>query len=127
MTKTHSSPFISGQTGTFTLNVKNSAAAGPTTDTVTITDTLPAGLTATGASRTGWTCNPVTGQTVTCTRPGSGTDTIPAGGAFPPITVNVTVAITAAPTVVNTARVTTSNDSNAANDMANDYVPIIQV
>ena len=127
ITKTHSSPIVAGQTGTFTLNVTNSAAAGPTTDTVTVTDTLPTGLTATGASGPAGPATRSTGRPSTCTRPGQRRRHPPGRWRLPTITVNVAIAITAAPTVVNVARVTTANDSNAENDTANDVVPIIQI
>src|SRR5437762_112328 len=46
VTKSHTGNFTQGQTGaTYTITVSNSGFA-PTTGTVTLTDTLPAGLTA---------------------------------------------------------------------------------
>src|SRR5262249_49802324 len=57
--------FPPGKSGTYTIVVPN-GGQGPTTGTVTISDTLPAGLTATAAIGTGWTCT--VGATVTCTR-----------------------------------------------------------
>jgi uncharacterized repeat protein (TIGR01451 family) len=38
--------------------------------TVTVVDTLPAGVTGASASGSGWTCGAVTGGTITCTTPG---------------------------------------------------------
>jgi uncharacterized repeat protein (TIGR01451 family) len=56
LAKTHSGNFTQGQTGaTYTLTVSN-VGAGPTSGSVTIADTLPAGLTASGIAGTGWTC-----------------------------------------------------------------------
>ncbi|MDL1949925.1 DUF11 domain-containing protein, partial [Acidobacteria bacterium ACD] len=55
ITKSHAGTFTQGQPGTYTVTVSN-VGPGPTTGTVTVTDTLPAGLTATGFSGTGWTC-----------------------------------------------------------------------
>ena len=48
ITKSHSGNFVQGQTGaTYSITVTN-AGAGPTKGVVTVTDTLPVGLTATG-------------------------------------------------------------------------------
>ena len=50
ITKTHGSPFAQGQTGaTYTITATNSGT-GVTTAAVTVTDTLPSGLTATALS-----------------------------------------------------------------------------
>ena len=63
--KSHSGNFTQGQTGaTYSITATNSGSA-PTSAAVSVTDTLPAGLTATAISGTGWTC--VLG-TLTCTR-----------------------------------------------------------
>ncbi|MFE2992544.1 hypothetical protein ACFXKB_42895, partial [Streptomyces sp. NPDC059262] len=76
--KSHTGSFTQGGTGSYAIGVSNAATAGPTTGTVTVTDTLPAGVTPTGASGTGWDCG-VSGQTVTCTR----TDALAAGASYP--------------------------------------------
>ena len=53
ITKTHTGNFTQGQTGaTYTISVTN-AGNTPTSGTVTVTDALPAGLTATGLERSG--------------------------------------------------------------------------
>ena len=63
--KSHTGNFRQGQTGaTYNLAVTNNGPAA-TTGTVTVTDTLPAGLTATAITGTGWSC---TLGTLTCTR-----------------------------------------------------------
>src|SRR6185503_12916903 len=63
--KSHSGNFSQGQTGaTYSITVTNSGSA-PTSAAVSVTDTLPSGLTATAISGTGWTC--VLG-TLTCSR-----------------------------------------------------------
>src|SRR5207244_1965377 len=65
LTKTHSGNFTAGQNGaTYTVTVSNIPTGGITTGTVTVTDTLPSGLTLVGSmSGTGWTC-----AANTCTR-----------------------------------------------------------
>ena len=80
-------PVIAEQPVTFTLNVTNN---GPMpSDTVVVTDTLPANYTAISASGTGWTCN-VVGQTVTCNA-----DASLAQGSAPTITINATAPLNA--------------------------------
>ena len=85
ITKTHIGNFTQGDTGdTYTItitNIGNAASSG----TVTVTDTLPSGLTATAIGGTGWTPNL---DTLTCTR----SDSLAAGAGYPPITLTVTVA-----------------------------------
>src|SRR5207247_1365818 len=64
---THSGNFTQGQVGaSYTLTASN-AGAGQVVGTVTVVDTLPAGMTATAMSGTGWSC---TVATLTCTTSG---------------------------------------------------------
>jgi len=84
---------------------------------VTVTDTLPAGLTATAISGSGWTC--VLG-TLTCTR----NDALAAGLSYPAITLTVTVANNAAASVTNTAAISGGGQTNTANDTASDATTI---
>src|SRR6185295_12547365 len=98
ITKSHVGNFTQGQVGaTYTLTATNSGFAA-TSGVVTVTDTLPAGLTATAISGAGWAC--VLG-TLTCTR----SDALAAGASYPAITVTVTVANNAAASVTNSAAV----------------------
>jgi uncharacterized repeat protein (TIGR01451 family) len=54
--KSHTGNFAQGQVAAaYTLVVSNAAAAGPTSGTVTVADALPAGLTLSSMSGTGWT------------------------------------------------------------------------
>ncbi len=113
---THSGTFVAGGTGTYTLTVSNAAAQEREDNTVTVTDTLPAGLTYNAATGTGWTCSAV-GQVVTCTHPA----TLNPGASFPPISLVVNVTQAAAPTVTNTVAVSTASfDLNSANNTATD-------
>jgi uncharacterized repeat protein (TIGR01451 family) len=84
ITKSHVGNFIVGQTGTYTISVKNTGVAA-TLGTVTVSDTLPNGLPATSASGTGWSCSGI--LLVSCTR----SDALAAGSSYPPITINVSV------------------------------------
>jgi uncharacterized repeat protein (TIGR01451 family) len=88
---------------------------------VTVTDTLPAGLTYSSATGTGWTCGAVA-QVVTCTHAAP----LNVGASFPPITLNVNVLETAAASVNNTATVSTpSFELNAANNTVTDTTTVV--
>lgn len=119
ITKTHTGNFIRGSTGTYTLAATNSGTA-PTSGQVTVTDTLPTGLTPTAASGTGWSC-PISGQTVTCSR----NDVLNANSSYPAITLTVNVAANAASSITNTASVSGGGETNTTNDTANDPTTII--
>jgi uncharacterized repeat protein (TIGR01451 family) len=117
--KTHAGSFVQGQIGAiYTLTVTNTGN-GSTTGTVTVTDTLPSGLTATAMSGTGWTCSAIS---LTCTR----NDSLAAGSSYPPITLTVTVAFNAPPTVMNRADVSGGGEFVTANDSATDTTLIVQ-
>ncbi len=118
ITKSHTGNFYKGQTGaTYTIHVTN-AGIDPTSGTVTVTDTLPTGLTATAINGAGWTCN---SATLTCTRG----DALAAGASYPDITITVNVAANAPTTVTNTASVSGGNDVNTGNNSASDITTII--
>ena len=83
--KSHQGDFRQGDTGDdYALAVTN-AGQGPTTGVVTVSDILPAGLTATAIGGAGWTCALVP---LSCTR----ADALAAGASYPAITVTVKVA-----------------------------------
>ncbi len=117
--KSHSGSFSQGQTGaTYTITPTNSGTAA-TSGTVTVTDTVPAGMTPVGAVGTGWSCT-ISGQTLTCTRSNS----LNAGSSFPAITLTVNVAMNAATPIVNSATVAGGGQTNTTNDTANDSTVI---
>jgi exo-1,4-beta-D-glucosaminidase len=119
VTSTHSGSFAQGSTGsTYTLSVSDAASAGPTTGMVTVTNTLPAGVTPTEMTGSGWTCSlapPTLPPTATRRNAPPNTylpdptcyrlDTLQPGSAFPPITLTVAVADDAQPSVTSTAAV----------------------
>jgi uncharacterized repeat protein (TIGR01451 family) len=108
ITSTHSGNFYQGQTAaTYTLTVTNTGA-GPTGGVVTVTDTLPPGLTATAIGGIGWTC---TLATLTCTR----TDALAPGATYPSITLTVAVAANAPASVSNSASVTGGGELGTSN------------
>ena len=84
ISKTHTGNFTQGQIGaTYTITVSNVGVAA-TIGTVTVIDTLPAGLTAMAISGTGWSC---TLATLTCTR----SDALATTASYPDITLTVDV------------------------------------
>src|SRR6202035_3875915 len=93
---------------------------GPPTGTVAAVDTLPAGLTATAISGTGWSC---TLSALMCTR----SDALAASGSYPAITVTVNVANNASSSVTNSATVAGGGELNTSNDSASDPTTITQV
>jgi hypothetical protein len=94
LTVTPQGNFTAGGNGAYQLTVSDAPSAGPTTGTVTATFNVPDGQTVTSAAGPGWTCN-TSGQTVTCTRPGSGNDALHPGSSYPPVTIATTIASSA--------------------------------
>ena len=123
LTKSHTGNFTRGSTGSYTITVSNTGA-GATSGTVTVSDTLPAGLQPTGPVGlvSGWTCG-ISAQTVTCTR----SNALATGASYPAITVNVNVLQTAAASVTNTAAVSGGGDISAANNSDDDPTTIVSV
>jgi uncharacterized repeat protein (TIGR01451 family) len=115
---THAGSFTQGDTNdTYTLTVTNSGAA-PSAGTVSVTDALPAGLTATAIGGTGWTADL---GTLTCTR----SDALALGASYPPITVTVSVWTNAPASVTNVATVSGGGETNVANNTTSDPTAII--
>jgi uncharacterized protein (TIGR03437 family) len=117
ISKSHSGNFKPGQAGaTYTITVSNAGLAA-TTGPVSVTDSLPAGLTGTAIGGTGWNCLLAT---LTCAR----SDALAAAGNYPPILVTVSVAANAPLSVINTATVSGGGDVNAANNIAHDATAV---
>ena len=115
--KSHIGNFGQGDIGdTYTIIITNVGTTA-SSDTVTVSDALPAGLTATAISGSGWTANL---GSLTCTR----SDALNANAAYPPITVTVNVSSNAPAVVTNTATVSGGGESNPANNTANDVTTI---
>jgi len=105
ITKTHTGSFTRGQAGaTYTLTMSNQAGAVPTSGVVTVSDTLPSGLTLVSMAGSGWTC---TGPS--CTR----SDSLAGGASYPPITVTANVAANASSPQVNQASVSGGGSATA--------------
>ncbi len=121
ITKSHTGNFVQGSTGnTYSVTVTNSGTGDKLVgDTITVTDTTPAGLTVTGMSGSGWNCTTLP----TCTR----SDVLLAGNSYPPITVTVSVTVNAtSPQVNSIGVVTTGTEANPANNTATDSTVITQ-
>jgi len=107
---------VEGMTGAnYMLNVNN-ATSGTTSGTLTVTDTLPAALTATAMSGPGWNC---TLGTLTCTR----SDTLGPFGSYPAITLTVNVANNAS-SVTNTVTVSGGGEIFTSNDTSSDTTQV---
>ena len=106
ITKTATAPLRVSANGSYALRVSNGSGLNIERDDnpITVTDTLPAGLGFVSATGTGWACA-AAGQAVTCTHP----PFLDAGQSLPDITLTVAVSMPAAPTVSNTASVTSAS------------------
>jgi uncharacterized repeat protein (TIGR01451 family) len=107
-----------GGKATYTATVTN---LGPNQEDgpITVTDTMPAGMSQPSGSGTGWSCS-TSGQRVTCTYAGP----LAVGASLPPITFTAT--ITAAGTYTNTATVTgTEFDNVSFNNTVSDTATTI--
>jgi len=118
--KSHTGNFVVGQTEEFRINVDNN---GPNdeTQTVTVTDTLPSGLTYVSSSGEGWTVDTSAAPVITWTHNGP----LLAGESLPEIVLRVLVDIAAYPQVSNTAIVSSSTFDNIdSNNFSTDSVDI---
>jgi uncharacterized protein (TIGR03437 family) len=106
ISKTHTGSFTQGQNGaTYIVTVSNAAGAVATSGTVTVTETVPTGMTLVSMAGTGWTC-----AANTCTR----SDALAAGSSYAAITVTVNVASNAASQVTNQAAVSGGGSASAS-------------
>ncbi|MET7891953.1 hypothetical protein [Streptomyces mirabilis] len=99
VTKTHRGAFVQGKRNTYRITVTNHGTGPTDATTVTVTDTLPTGLTPVSLRGTGWAC---TRATLTCTR----SDTLAPGRSYPTIKLTVKASYGAPKQVTNTATVT---------------------
>jgi uncharacterized repeat protein (TIGR01451 family) len=109
--------FVQGQSAMYRIGISNVGTAS-TSGTVTVTDTLPTGLTATDVSGVGWTCT--AGATSTCTR----SDALLFNNSYAPIFITVAIAANAPTNVVNSVTVSGGGEVNVANDTASDPTSI---
>jgi hypothetical protein len=117
--KSHTGNFNAGQTNfTYSVTVSNQAGpgVGPTSGTVTVTETVPSGMTLQSMAGTGWTC-PSPGNT--CTR----SDALSSGQSYEPIVVTVNVVTTTQTSLTN--MVSVAGGGAAAQASAGDATAII--
>jgi uncharacterized repeat protein (TIGR01451 family) len=122
ITKTRTgAAIVAGGSTQYTLAVANVGDA-TTQGTVTVSDTLPAGLTATAISASGWACSSVPTAAVTCTR----ADAVAAGASYPDIVLSVAVDGGFTGSAANTATVAGGGDANLGNNSSTDTSPSSQ-
>ncbi len=119
ITKSHLGNFTVGQNGIFTLTVRN-AGPGIATDTVTVTDAVPAELTLISVRGSGWNCT-TTGQNLTCSYPAP----VDVNVTLPPITVTVNPNTMVGAPFNNTATVSTTGDDTPLDNVSTDTVTVI--
>jgi uncharacterized repeat protein (TIGR01451 family) len=112
--KSRDGDLLRGRRATYVLKVRN-VGAQPTSEPITVTDTLPSGVSFVSVFGNGWTCGESAG-TVTCTTPGP----LAAGAEAEQINIRVDVAANAPSSISNTATVSTEGDANAANNSDTD-------
>ena len=98
ITKSNNGVFSEGELGALYAVTVTNAGTGPTSGTVTVTETIPSGLTLDSMQGTGWTC--ADGGN-TCTRG----DALAAGASYPPIAVAVDVSDDTGSPLVNSVTV----------------------
>jgi uncharacterized repeat protein (TIGR01451 family) len=115
VSSSHIGNFVQGQSiAAYTLSIQNIGTTA-TSGAVSISDTLPPGLTASAISGPGWGCSVAT---LTCFR----SDSLAAGASYPPITVTVSVASNAASPVINQV---SASVGSAASATASDPTTIV--
>jgi len=122
ITKTHGADFTQSQNGaTYTITVTNiGLGAAQAGNTVTVTDAMPSGLTATFINGTGWNCSQPSGP---CSRTSTNTQ-LGVGASYPPLTLTVNVAPNAPPSLANTVTLTGGGEVNTTNNAASDMTTI---
>ena len=126
ISKTHMGVFRLGQNGTYQVQVTNALNAAPTSGVVTVTDSVPYGMTLFSMSGSGWTCPGTAANN--CNR----SDVLNGGNSYPAITVTVNIAGNAPPALPNHVTVSGGGSGDASADdlttinppAALQYVPI---
>src|SRR5262249_44754247 len=116
-------PLVVNQSATYSIMVTNRGLSTTTTAPLTVTDSLPAGLTATAAGGPGWGTCTVSPTSVTCTR----NDPLASNQSYPPIVVSVNIGAVALTNVLNTATVSGGGDVNPLNNTAADVATVLTI
>ena len=120
LAKRHTAAFMDGGVGSYVLVVQNQGSA-ITAGAISVTDTLPPGLTFAGGSGSGWSFSN-SGPIVSATYPGP-----LASGDSLVLSIDVMVGAAAVPGVINGAIVETAGDADPANDHATDPTAVAGV
>ncbi|MFI7591591.1 fibronectin type III domain-containing protein [Micromonospora sp. NPDC049359] len=97
-------------------------AGTPETAPISVTQTVPTGVTPRGAFGSGWVCGAPSGQTITCT---NSNGPFAGGTSLPPITVVASVTGTGVtPTLIQTATVATSSSIDANPGFSSTATPV---
>jgi len=114
VTSSHTGDFMQGQIGaTYTVTVSNAPGGSPTNGTVTVSETVPGGMTLMSMAGTDWTCP---AHQTTCWR----SDALNGGEPYPAIAVTVNVSESATSQVTNQAGVSWGVSASAtASDLTN--------
>ena len=114
LSKTAAGEFIVGSEGEYALRVSNAAGAQREDNVVTVTDTLPDGLSFVSGTGGAWACT-AAGQEVRCDHP----PPLDPGAALPELRLRVAVGAAAVGGVINTASVASASfDVGTANNSA---------
>ena len=119
--KSHVGDFTQGDVGrTYTIVVTNIGDTPTDGSTITVTDTLPAGLTATGIGGLGWNC---TLATLTCTR----NDVLDSSESFPDIVLTVNVGLNTLEEIINQVSVSGGGETDIDNSTDSDVTTVVSV
>ena len=136
--KSHTGNFTAGSTGTYTLTAANSGTAA-TVGTVTVTDTLPVGLTVNGGTAgtvtpggtnaAAWSCNSnaASPQVITCARSAALSNVSGSNTSVFTLTVNIAASVSG--TVTNNASISGGGEpaANNGNNTASDPTVTVAV
>ncbi|HKF22128.1 MAG TPA: DUF11 domain-containing protein [Candidatus Angelobacter sp.] len=106
--KSHTGNFTVGQTGTYTITVTDIGSLPTDGTAVSVTDSLPVGMTATAVNATGWSCSSLPTTFITCSR----SDVLASNSSYPPIILTVNVDGSVSPSTTNFAIATGGGDAN---------------
>ncbi|MBL8169129.1 MAG: lamin tail domain-containing protein [Acidobacteria bacterium] len=120
ISKSHTGNFVIGTTGQYAITVGNKAAAGPTTGTITVTDTLPGNLTLASFSGANWSCTGTGTANVSCTY----NATLAANATSSTLTLTVNVGAGTPTSVTNIANVSTPGEVNTNDNSASDVTTV---
>ncbi|MBU0458257.1 choice-of-anchor E domain-containing protein, partial [Patescibacteria group bacterium] len=112
--------FTIGEEEKITLTVGN-GGTGPTIDDVTVTGTLPSGITPLSGTGAGWNCS-FAGQAITCTT----SSTLNKNSSLPVITIKADVDTNAFPAVSFSSNVSSYDDSDTSNDTDTVNITVVE-